>query len=250
MGAVAGDAHWDERYRAVGATAVSWYQEHPTASLDLLAAAGVAPSDAVLDVGGGTSTLVDHLLAAGHEDVTVLDVSSAALAASRTRLADPPGVTWIHHDLLTWEPPRRWDAWHDRAVLHFLVEDDDRARYAALVRRAVRPGGTVVIGTFAPDGPTHCSGLPVRRHSAADLVALLGDVEVVTQRREDHATPARRGPALHLGRRPPPPERLGPPLRQSCQDRSGAPRPHTRCLRMPRNRATCVRIRFDRCTSR
>jgi SAM-dependent methyltransferase len=160
------------------------------ASLDLLAAAGVAPGDAVLDVGGGASTLAGHLVAAGYDDVTVLDVSSVALEEARARLGDPPAVTWIHHDLLSWAPPRRWDVWHDRAVLHFLVDDGDRTRYAALVRRAVRPGGAVVIGTFAEDGPTRCSGLPVRRYTAADLAAVLGDIEVVATRREMHATPA------------------------------------------------------------
>jgi SAM-dependent methyltransferase len=189
VAAVAGEEHWDDRYRTVGPTAVSWYQARPDVSLDLLAAAGVGPADSVLDVGGGASTLVDHLLAAGHTDVAVLDVSSVALEDARARLGDPPGVTWIHADLLTWTPPRRWAIWHDRAVLHFLVDDADRARYVVLLRRTLEPGGTFVIGTFAEDGPTHCSGLPVRRYSHDDLGALLGDVEVVARRREVHRTP-------------------------------------------------------------
>lgn len=180
---------WDGLYRTAGPTAVSWFQEHATVSLELIDAVGCTPATAVLDVGGGASTLVDDLLARGQRDVTVLDISAAALAAARARLGDPPGVTWVVHDLLTWQPPRRWDLWHDRAVLHFLVDDGDRATYASRLRRSLVPGGSFVIGTFAADGPTQCSGLPVLRYSPADLVALLGDVEVVEQRREVHRTP-------------------------------------------------------------
>lgn len=186
---VAGEAHWDDRYRTIGTTAVSWYQERPDISLDLLAEARVGSHDSVIDVGGGASTLVDHLVKAGSRDVAVLDVSAVALEAARARLGDPPGVTWIRSDLLTWEPARRWAVWHDRAVLHFLVEDADRARYVALLRRALEPNGVFVIGTFAEDGPTHCSALPVRRYGQGDLVALLGDVEVIAQRHQVHRTP-------------------------------------------------------------
>jgi trans-aconitate methyltransferase len=191
---VAGAAHWDERYR-VGETAVSWYEAHPDTSLDLLGTLGVGPGASVIDIGGGASTLVDHLLRADHRDVAVLDVSSVALETARARLGEPSGVTWIHHDLLTWLPPRRWDAWHDRAVLHFLVDDHDRAVYAAVLRRALEPRGAFVIGTFAEDGPTHCSALPVRRYAAGELeelVELVGDasdVEIVDQRRTVHRTP-------------------------------------------------------------
>ena len=182
-------SHWDGRYRGGGPTAVSWYEAHVSVSLELISALGVGPDAAVLDVGGGASPLVDDLLARGHRDVAVLDVSAVGLDAARARLGDPAGVTWVVHDLLTWSPPRRWDVWHDRAVLHFLVDDGDRASYAALLRQALHPGGAVVIGTFAPDGPTHCSGLPVRRYAPADLGELLGEVDVVAERREVHRTP-------------------------------------------------------------
>src|SRR4029453_9516489 len=145
-------------------------------SVDLMDAVGRTRDSAILDLGGGASRLVDDLLADGQRDVTVLDVSASALDIARRRLGDPPEVTWIVADLLGWTPPRRWDLWHDRAVLHFLVEDEDRAAYVALMRQALRPGGAFVIGTFADDGPTHCSGLPVRRYPPADLADVLGDV--------------------------------------------------------------------------
>jgi SAM-dependent methyltransferase len=190
VAATSGAAHWDERYGTVGATSVSWYEEHPTTSLALLAALAVQPDDSVIDVGGGASTLVDHLLRAGHRDVTVLDLSSVALEAARARLGDAPGVAWIEHDLVTWHPPRRWDVWHDRAVLHFLVLDRDRSAYSSLLRRTLEPGGAFVIGTFAEDGPTHCSALPVRRHSIDDLEVLVGDAEIVEAHRAVHRTPA------------------------------------------------------------
>jgi len=182
--------HWDGRYTEIGATGVSWYQAHARTSVDLMDAVGRTRDSAILDLGGGASTMVDDLLADGQRDVTVLDVSASALDIARRRLGDPPEVTWIVTDLLGWTPPRRWDLWHDRAVLHFLVEDEDRAAYVALMRQALRPGGAFVIGTFADDGPTHCSGLPVRRYAPADLADLLGDVTLVEQRREVHHTPS------------------------------------------------------------
>jgi trans-aconitate methyltransferase len=181
--------HWDGRYAAAGATGVSWHQEHAPTSVELMDAVGRTRDTAILDVGGGASTLVDDLLAEGQRDVTVLDVSASALDLARRRLGDRPEVTWVVTDLLDWTPPRRWDLWHDRAVLHFLVDAGDRARYVALLREALRPGGAFVIGTFAADGPTHCSGLPVLRYAPADLADLLGDVTILEQRREVHHTP-------------------------------------------------------------
>ena len=181
--------HWNDRYRTVGVSAVSWHEPRPVLSLELLDLLGVTPEHSVIDIGGGASTLVDHLLDRGHRDVAVLDVSSVAIAAARGRLADPDAVTWIEHDLLTWEPPRRWSVWHDRAVLHFLIDEEDQAAYTGLLRRTIEPGGAFVIGAFAEDGPTHCSALPVRRYPAEELAALVGDTKVVQQRRYVHRTP-------------------------------------------------------------
>jgi SAM-dependent methyltransferase len=182
--------HWNDRYQTIGARAVSWYEARPSTSLELLEAVGMTSESSVIDVGGGASTLVDHLISAGLDDITVLDLSDAALGVARTRLGDPAAVTWIQADITTWQPTRTWDVWHDRAVLHFLIDDDERARYRDALRQALVPGGAFVIGTFAEDGPTQCSALPVRRHSPSDLAELLGDIEIVEQRRHTHHTPS------------------------------------------------------------
>lgn len=186
---MSGASHWNERYCTAGPESVSWYEPTPIVSLGILDRLGVPAEQSIIDVGGGASTFVDHLLERGHTEVAVLDVSGVAMDDARARLVDPPGVAWIEADLLHWQPPRRWDLWHDRAVLHFLTSDDDRAAYVHVLRRAINPGGAFAIGTFAEDGPTHCSGLPVRRHSATELIDLLGDVEVVETRRHVHYTP-------------------------------------------------------------
>jgi SAM-dependent methyltransferase len=181
--------HWDERYQTIGETSVSWFEESPTVSLRLLDELGVTPQDSVVDIGGGASRLVDHLLERGHREVAVLDISAVALREARERLGDPQRVEWIEQDLLVWEPPRQWAVWHDRAVLHFLVGDNDRASYVDLMRRTLTPAGAFVLGVFAEDGPTECSGLPVRRSTAQELVDLVGDVQVVAQLRHVHNTP-------------------------------------------------------------
>jgi len=190
VGSVGRADHWDDRYGTTAETSLSWFEESPAVSLGLFDELGVTPRDSVVDVGGGASRLVDRLLERGHRDIAVLDVSAVALRDARDRLGGARGVDWIEHDLLTWEPRRRWTVWHDRAVLHFLVDDEDRSSYARLLRRTVEPGGAFVIGGFAEDGPTHCSGLPVRRAGTEELVDLLGDVEVVARRRHVHRNPA------------------------------------------------------------
>ncbi len=182
--------HWDSRYREFGAESVSWFQEQPTDSLELFAALGVSASASVLDVGGGASRLVDHLVATGHVDITVLDLSEAALDLARARLRGSP-VTWVRADVTSWEPERTWNVWHDRAVLHFLVDDRERDAYLRTLFRAVATDGVVVIGTFAEDGPTRCSNLEVRRYSQRELRDLLGDsFEVIQLERRVHRTPS------------------------------------------------------------
>jgi SAM-dependent methyltransferase len=184
-------AHWQTVYESKGEREVSWFQESPSPSLELIALANAKPTSPIVDIGAGASRLVDALLTAGYADLTVLDLSDAALAASRARLgAGGDGVDWIVADVTTWQPTRTYDIWHDRAAFHFLNARDEQAAYVECVRRAVRIGGHVIIGTFAIDGPEKCSGLPVTRHSADSITALLGAGFTLTDhRRHQHATP-------------------------------------------------------------
>lgn len=185
--------HWDERYESAGASGVSWFEDVPSMSLEMLEVLAVAPDDAVLDVGGGASRLVDYLLERGHTRVGVLDVSGVALSVARRRVSAPERVEWMERDVLRWRPQRVWSVWHDRAVLHFLVHETDQVAYFRVLRAALIADGAFVIGVFAEDGPIECSGLPVRRYSTEDLrraVAEIGDVEVVSERRQVHHTPS------------------------------------------------------------
>jgi 2-polyprenyl-3-methyl-5-hydroxy-6-metoxy-1,4-benzoquinol methylase len=184
--------HWDEVLRRVGGAPPTWFQPEPVLSLGILDELGVTVEHSVLDVGAGTSTLVDRLVARGHDDVTALDVSSAALDVTRRRLGpDATRVAWVVADVCAWTPPRTYDVWHDRAVLHFLTDAEDRARYLATLRSATAVGASIVLATFALDGPDSCSGLPVLRYDHDGLAALLGpDVDVLVRRQEDHTTPS------------------------------------------------------------
>jgi hypothetical protein len=181
--------HWDDAYAARG-NAVSWFQPELTVSLDLISALGVPPSAAVVDVGGGASHLVDRLLELHYADVSVLDVSDVALAAARERLGAAARVSWLHEDVLSWRPTRRYGLWHDRAVFHFLTGEDEQSAYLETMVSAVDSGGSLVMATFAGDGPEYCSGLPVARYSTEDLVERLGRrFSLMFSRRELHSTP-------------------------------------------------------------
>ncbi|HYE76705.1 MAG TPA: class I SAM-dependent methyltransferase [bacterium] len=183
--------HWDTIHRTKGEREVSWFQEMPQASLDLIARCALPPEAPIVDVGAGASRLVDALLNAGHRDLTVLDISAEALARSRERLGErAQAVQWVVADITRWEPERQYACWHDRAAFHFLTDPADRAAYVGRLSRALAPGGHAIIGTFAPEGPEQCSGLPVVRYSAVDLGELLGsDFELVEHRTQDHETP-------------------------------------------------------------
>ena len=183
--------YWDGVYDK-DPTQLSWYQPEPTTSLELIDTLGVPVEAGVLDVGGGSSALADELLVRGFSDLSVLDVSGAALNVARRRLGSAAQrIQWIHEDLLHWTPTRRYDLWHDRAVFHFLVDPADQERYRDLLAAALRPGAVAILATFGADGPSHCSGLPVARYEPGQLVAALGDgYECMTSRREAHTTPA------------------------------------------------------------
>ena len=181
--------HWDSAY-AAGVQRVSWYQETPDVSVELIESLGVAHNVPVLDVGGGASTLADQLVARGFGDVSVLDVSASALDEGRRRLGDVAPVHWLYGDLLLWKPERRYGLWHDRALFHFLVDSDERDQYLKILRSALRDGGFVLLSTFALDGPEFCSGLPVVRYSAQGLAQMLGaGFDLLETRREEHITP-------------------------------------------------------------
>jgi SAM-dependent methyltransferase len=185
-------AHWEKVHAARAPTEVSWYQPVPARSLELIRATGAPLSAPILDVGGGASTLVDHLVGAGFTDVTVLDVASTALGLARARLGPAADrVTWVEADVTRFRPARRYQVWHDRAVFHFLTEAADRERYLEVLRGALRPAGCFVLATFGPEGPTRCSGLAVERYSAAGISTLLGrDFQLRMQQIEEHRTPA------------------------------------------------------------
>ena len=183
--------HWEKVYTTKGESEVSWFQETPAPSLELIEFVGAIQNSAIIDIGGGASRLVDNLVSRGYEDLTVLDLSDAALASARSRIGDKANrVTWITADVTAWEPSRTYDVWHDRAAFHFLTDPNDQAAYVARLRRALRLGGHAIIATFALDGPERCSGLMVSRYDADALAATLGDgFELVDTRRHDHTTP-------------------------------------------------------------
>ena len=184
-------AHWQRVYKEKGENQVSWFQERPIISLELIEAAGVDHSSAIIDIGGGASRLVDALAETGYRDMTVLDVSQSAVSIAKMRLGERAAmVKWIVADVIEWEPTRSYDLWHDRAAFHFLTEASDRAAYIGRLTKAVRPGGHAIIGTFALDGPERCSGLPVVRYDATQLSATLTPAfALVDMRRDDHKTP-------------------------------------------------------------
>jgi SAM-dependent methyltransferase len=184
-------AHWESVYAAKGETQVSWFQESPQPSLQLIEAAGATLDSAIIDVGGGASRLVDTLVARGYADVTVLDLSEAALNAAQDRLGDKrKRVHWLAADATIWEPTRTYDIWHDRAAFHFLTDPNDRSAYFAGLRRGVGNNGHAIVGTFALDGPEKCSGLPVARYDAVRLSHALGEGFVlIDSRTHEHKTP-------------------------------------------------------------
>lgn len=185
-------AHWDSVYEARAPEEVSWFQPSPDRSLALIERAGIAKDAAILDVGGGASRLAGALLERGFRDVTVLDISARALAKAREHLGPrADDVRWITADVTEATLERRYALWHDRAVFHFLVDEDDRRRYRELLARSTTPGAAILVATFALDGPERCSGLPIVRYSPESLLAALGPgLTLVEAETEEHHTPA------------------------------------------------------------
>lgn len=184
-------AHWEKIYGDRKPDEVSWFQEKPGASLELIRLARVPKDGRIIDVGGGASRLVDALLDDGFESPSVLDISARALAHARERLgARSAKVNWIEADITAFVPAESYDLWHDRAVFHFLTEESDRNNYVECVRKALKPGGALILAAFSPDGPETCSGLPVRRYDARLLRESFGEgFELLREVSETHTTP-------------------------------------------------------------
>lgn len=178
--------HWDTIYQDRESEDLGWYQPSPS-TLDLVLRYSTT-TDPIVDIGGGDSRMVDELVAGDYRDVTVLDLSSAALERSRVRLGGAAAdVTWVRADITEWEPTSTWALWHDRAAFHFLVDSDDRRRYVDTARRAIARGGRLIIATFAPGGPDQCAGLPVRRYDGEVLAAAFGTEFRLVEHRRMHA---------------------------------------------------------------
>lgn len=186
-------SHWDHIYASRTSDDLSWFQLHAERSLALIRNTAVAHDGAIIDVGGGASALAGDLLQAGYSSLWVLDISATALDAARQRLGEQSArIQWLQADVTRVQlPPAHFDIWHDRAVFHFLTAPDDRAAYVERACAAVRPGGHLIIATFAEDGPQQCSGLPVMRYDAATLYAEFAvATELVHTETESHRTPS------------------------------------------------------------
>jgi ubiquinone/menaquinone biosynthesis C-methylase UbiE len=183
--------HWENVYQGKKPAEVSWYQTDPIISLEMIALTGIGHAGKIIDVGGGASILVDKLLDKGFQNPTILDISFKALDHAKGRLGKRAGsVNWVEADILQAELPYIYDLWHDRAVFHFLTSLEDRKKYIKMMEKAVRPGGHVIIATFALEGPLKCSGLQVERYSPEKLQHELGDQFLLVKNVEEvHITP-------------------------------------------------------------
>ena len=184
--------HWEKIYTTRAPEQVSWYRPHLETSLALIKRARTRRSTAIIDVGGGESTLFDDLLAHGYENLSVLDVSQTAIDVTKKRLGPAAEtVNWLVGDITEVQLAlNAYDVWHDRAVFHFLTSTEERAAYVRQVAHAVRPGGHVIISTFGPEGPTKCSGLDVERYDADSLHEQFGvRFRLLDSAKELHQTP-------------------------------------------------------------
>lgn len=185
---VSASEHWQQVYQLKSADEVSWFQREPLVSLQLIRE-HASKGNSIIDVGAGQSQLVNHLLAEGYSDLTILDISERAMEGVKERLA-PLTVQCVVADIRTWKPERLFDVWHDRAVFHFMTTTEDVSTYVQVLEKSVSRNGIAIIGTFAEDGPTQCSGLDVRRYSPAALGEVFSDgFALLKTSREEHVTP-------------------------------------------------------------
>ena len=186
--------HWERTWSEKSVTETSWYQEVPRLSLAMIAHASPGPNDPLIDIGGGASLLVDHLLKAGYRNLAVLDISLLALKQAQQRLGeDYRQVEWIETDVTKYQPDRKFALWHDRAAFHFLTSAKDRAAYVSVLKKALTAGGQAVIAAFAPGAPRQCSGLDIIQYDAEKLGLELGPEFVLDEEdQEIHITPLGR----------------------------------------------------------
>lgn len=184
--------HWENVYQQNSPLKLSWYKEDQELSMRLVHDTHISRDAAIIDVGGGASTLVDMLVNEGYTNLTVLDVAARALAHARTRLADKASrIQWYEEDVTRFESPNQYSLWHDRAVFHFLINKTDRDRYVKVLRQSLRSGGHLIMMTFAIDGPSKCSGLDIVQYDEHTLVAVLGNgFQLMESGFENHFTPA------------------------------------------------------------
>ncbi len=185
-------SHWNDAYEGKSESTVSWFQKKPECSLELINHSGVPRSGTLIDVGGGASLLVDYLIRDGFTDITVLDISHVALCTAQARLGERKKlISWIEADITLFQTTEQFDLWHDRAVFHFLTQASERKRYINLLHQSIKPGGHVIIATFAIGGPKKCSGLNIVQYDATKLSQELGEIfTLIEQKDELHITPS------------------------------------------------------------
>ena len=185
------ESHWENIYTTKALTEVSWYQPVPQTSLDAIQALNPSLDDAIIDIGGGDSFLVDHLLDLGFTNISVLDISSKAIDRAKERLGNKAGlVKWIVSDVTSFKPTGTYKIWHDRAAFHFLTEPKDIVAYSNLVENSIESKGHFILGTFSTNGPTKCSGINIQQYSCASAKAVFqSHFDQIKCELFDHETP-------------------------------------------------------------
>ena len=182
--------HWQNIYKTENFSEVSWFQEKPTTSLNLITEIGIDKDAKIIDVGAGDSKLIDNLFNLGFRNISVLDISSTALERAKKRLGEKADVVkWILADLREFETKDRYDIWHDRAVLHFLTTEEDINKYVNNIKRFLKPNGYLIISTFSKKGQKKCSGLDIRQYSEDSMKKLFYNFEHIKSFEEKHLTP-------------------------------------------------------------
>ncbi|AFD08466.1 class I SAM-dependent methyltransferase [Solitalea canadensis] len=183
--------HWEGIYDTKKLEEVSWFQPKPTTSLSFFEEFDVQKTASIIDIGGGDSFLADNLLKEGYNHISVLDISARALERAQNRLGpDSVKITWLAEDITLFKPDQKFDVWHDRAVFHFLTDEEDINSYINTAYQAINPGGLLIIGTFSTDGPTKCSGIPIKQYSDTTLTEMFSNgFTKVNCFYIDHSTP-------------------------------------------------------------